>query len=87
MSRGQRGEEKERETERQRQRDRHQSVAFYMLPTRDQTCNLGMCPDQELNLRTFVYGTMLRPTEPPDQGSVFLSKANFMTKRKSGMVE
>ena len=32
------------------------------------TCNLGMCPDRESNLRSYVHGTMLQPTEPPGQG-------------------
>ena len=32
--------------------------------TGNQTCNLGMCPDQELNLQPFGYKTTLQPTEP-----------------------
>ena len=36
--------------------------------TRDQTCNLGMCSDQELNLQPFGYGMMLQPTEPHRPG-------------------
>ena len=39
-------------------------------PTRDQTRNLGMCPDGESNLQLFgvLCGTALQPTEPPGQG-------------------
>ena len=36
--------------------------------TRDQTCNLGMCPDWELNLQPFSYGMMLQPNEPHGHG-------------------
>ena len=32
--------------------------------TRDQTCSLAMCCDQELNLQTFGYRTTLQPAEP-----------------------
>ena len=47
----------ERERQRERCEREHQSVV--LLPpvsslTWDQTCNLGMCPDQELNLQPFV---------------------------------
>ena len=36
--------------------------------TGDQTCNLGMCPDQQLNHNLLVQGVMLQPIEPPSQG-------------------
>ena len=39
--------------------------------TRDQTHNLGFCPEQESNLQTFGVwdGTVLPPSDPPSQGS------------------
>ena len=36
--------------------------------TRVWTCNLSMCPDWELNLQPFSYGTTLQPTEPHRPG-------------------
>ena len=36
------------------------------------TCNLGMCPDQELNLQLWTHGTMLQPNENPGQGQFLL---------------
>ena len=42
----------------ERQTDRHRckretSIASQKCPTGDGTCNLGMCPDWELNLQPF----------------------------------
>ena len=34
------------------------------IQTGDQSCNLGMCPDQEPNWGPFSYGMMLEPTAP-----------------------
>ena len=44
-----------------RGRQKHPTVA---APTRDWTCSLGMCPDQELNPAPCGLRTMLQPTEP-----------------------
>ena len=43
--------------------------------TRDQTRNLGMCPDQESNPQHFDYGATLRPTEPHWPGQLLLLKS------------
>ena len=37
-------------------------------PTGNQTCNLGMCPDQELNSQPLGVWMMLQVSEPPGQG-------------------
>ena len=37
-------------------------------PTREGTCNLDMCPNQESNLQPFGYGMMFQPTEPQRPG-------------------
>ena len=45
-----------REREREKNidvREKHQLVASCTCPNCDQTCNVGKCPDQELNLRHF----------------------------------
>ena len=34
-------------------------------PTKDQTHNLGMCPDQDWARNLLVYGMMLQPIEQP----------------------
>ena len=47
-----RREEKRRE-EKRNLREKHQLVASICTPTRDRTCNLGMCPNQELNPQLF----------------------------------
>ena len=36
--------------------------------TRDQTCNLDICPHWELNPQPFSYGKTLQPTEPQRPG-------------------
>lgn len=42
--------EREREEGgRERENEKHQSVACTRTPTRDQTSNMGICPDLELN--------------------------------------
>ena len=41
------------EREEGREREKHQSVASHSAWTRNQTYNLGMCPDQESNPHTF----------------------------------
>ena len=49
--RGERERERERKKERNTDmREKHQSVASCTCPDGDQTHNLGMCPDWELNL-------------------------------------
>ena len=54
--------ERERETSmRERSIDLLSSVYAW---TKDQTCNIGICPDRESNLQPFGYGMMLQPTEP-----------------------
>lgn len=68
--------DQKRETERERGGERNINVrekinqfpSICML-TGNQTHNLGMCPKQESNLQP-VYGIMLQPTEPSDQGSI-----------------
>ena len=42
-----------REGERGGEREKHRLVASHRHPTRDQTHNLAVCPDQELNPRPF----------------------------------
>ena len=44
------GRERGRETSNINVREKHQSVACHRYPTGDQTHNLGICSDQELNL-------------------------------------
>ena len=44
--------------------------------TRDQTHNLAVCPDQELNLHPFGVQDDDQPTEPPNQGHVFLKETS-----------
>ena len=34
-------------------REKHQLVVSHTCPDRDQTYNLGMCPDRDLNLQPF----------------------------------
>ena len=44
----------ERGREREREGDKHQRVvASHVPPTGDLACNLGMCPDWELNWQPF----------------------------------
>ena len=50
--------ETETERDRERQRDKERNINQLCLvcaQNRDQTYNLGMCPDQELNLQPFGY--------------------------------
>ena len=58
--------ERGREREIKRYVENHLSVP-YMPPTRDGTCNLGMCPEWESNLQLFffMYRVILQATEPP----------------------
>lgn len=44
---------------RERQEREREAVASYSHPTKDRTLNLGMCPDQELNLQPFWCTRML----------------------------
>ena len=53
---------------RKRGRDREDQLPPVCMWKGDQTCNLAMCSDWELNLQPFVYGTTLQPTELPSQG-------------------
>ena len=60
-------EEKERERERERERntyvrEKHWLVAFCTRPTRDWTCNLGMCSDSKSNLQPFGLQDNAQPT-------------------------
>ena len=54
-----RGKAREREGERNIDR-----LPLVYAPTRDHTCNLGMCPDWESNLRSFGLQGNAQPTEP-----------------------
>ncbi|KAM5336583.1 malonyl-CoA-acyl carrier protein transacylase, mitochondrial isoform 4-T4 [Glossophaga mutica] len=47
--------------------------------TRDQTCNLGMCPDQEPNWGPFGYGMTLQPTAPHWPGLTWVFKVSKST--------
>ena len=62
--------ERERIRERQtdRQRKKHWLVAYLGCPTRDWTCNLGMCPDWESNWQPFSAWNDAQTTEPHGQG-------------------
>ena len=39
-----------------------------MHPSKDQTYNLGMCPDRDQAQDILVYGTTLQPMEPQKPG-------------------
>ena len=76
MIRGKKGMEeractKERDRETQMQ-EKHWSVASHMCPNWDQTWNLDMCPDWELNPQPFGVWMMHQQIEQPGQGSDFL---------------
>ena len=51
-----------------------QWLALVCAPTRDQIRNLGMCPDQELNLRPF---SLQEDAEPSYTGQEFQEPAIF----------
>lgn len=50
--------------------ERETSITCLLVhtPTRDWTCNLGVCPNREVNPMTvLVYGMTLQPTDAPGQ--------------------
>ena len=53
--------------------------------TGDQTHNLGMCPDRELNLQPSGYWMTLQPTEPSRQGGFLPS--SFLTRQQHFSVD
>ena len=65
----------EREEGRERETlmsEKHDQLPFVRTQTRDQTHNLGVCPDQESNPQPFSYRMMFQPTEPHQPGLYFL---------------
>ena len=45
-------------------------LPFIHTPTRDQTCNPGMCPDWESNQQPFALQDNAQPTEPHRPGHI-----------------
>ena len=66
---------REREEERERNVDVRERCIDWLPPghawPRDQTRNLGMCPDLESEPQPFGYRTTLQPTEPHGQGKAY----------------
>ena len=59
------GDEREREKERNTGvKENVDRLPLVHTPVRDWTLSLGICPDQESNLRSFGLQGMLQPTEP-----------------------
>ena len=52
--------------------EKHQSVASYIHPNHDQSCNPGMCPDGESNSQPFSLYDDTQPTVPYQPGPVHL---------------
>ena len=63
-------ESSEREEREEREKHWYENIDWLLpicTPTRDPTCNPGMCPDPESDPQPLVYRTMLQSTEPPSQ--------------------
>ena len=80
-----RGKWKEKERERNIDvRGKHWSVASGLPPTGDLACNLGMCPDEELNWQPFVLQDDTQPTKPHQSGlGWFISLKKKKKKKES----
>ena len=52
----------EREKEGEREGEQHQCVVVSPMPPEDLACNPGMCPDWELNQRSFALQTGTQST-------------------------
>ena len=67
---------RERREGREKERERNIDVwernihllSFIHAPIVDQTCNLGLCPDLESNLRPFTLQDDVQPAEPQQSG-------------------
>ena len=80
--------EREREIEKKRETLMWEKNIDWLPPicalTRHQTCNLGICPDQNQTCNILVYRTMIQLTESPSQGSwhsFFLSESCYLDLR------
>ena len=62
-------------------REKHQRVVTSHMPlTGDLACNLGMCPDWELNWRLFGLQAHAQSTDQPGlQVCVFKGQAKFIS--------
>ena len=61
------GRERENEREREREREKERDIVWLPLvsaPTGDQTCNLGVCPDQESNQQPLGGRHSNQPSHP-----------------------
>ena len=62
------GEEREKERKRNMDMRNIYPILLVLVPTRDQTCNPGMCPNWESNRRPFTLQDNDQPTEPQWSG-------------------
>ena len=65
----------EREREREGQGEKHWCFPPIDAPTRDQTCNLGMCPDLGSNLQSFGVWTCSRQLSHLARAALLLLKS------------
>ena len=69
----------ERGEGREKEGEKHQwVVASHMPPTGDLACNPGMCPDWELNQRSFALQACAQSAEPHHPGPNFILFQNYL---------